>query len=326
MYRVKKQYSQTKFALGGDVTLTLVTDQNQGDVDELIRKLWLSIYLFEKQFSRFIPSSELSTFNRSAGIKQQISPEFKYILETAKNLSQQTGGLFNPFILPALQRAGYKKSMAKGYENDPVEDYSRHKVVDAKLLKIGDNWAEIPYGTAIDLGGCGKGYLADLLADTMVPDWVQGYWFSIGGDVAGQGYDQKGQPWIIEVDQGDTSSKYRIHTSGERWAAATSGTTIRQGTKNGKNWHHIIDPLTLQPSQTDLRMASVYTNRTVTADVLASCAIILGSNKAQVFLKEQAVKGFVLRGEINDKQILRKFGQDIKRKESDKLDKVVQHA
>ena len=182
-----KQYFQTKLALGSDVTLVVVGSEPEAVADELFTSLWHTIYRFERQFSRFIPMSELSAFNRSAGVKTPVTAEFRAILLVAKKLGEQTNGLYNPFILPALQRAGYTKSFVSEYANDSQDDYSKLTVVSLDCLQIGDDWASIPYGTAIDLGGCGKGYLADLLADNEIPEWVKGYWFSIGGDVVGEG-------------------------------------------------------------------------------------------------------------------------------------------
>ena len=90
--------------------------------------LWRVVFSFERSFSRFIPKSELTQLNRLAGLRFEITTEFENLLRTAKGLSQQTGGLYNPFILPALQQAGYRRSAVPGYENDAVDDYSRRRM------------------------------------------------------------------------------------------------------------------------------------------------------------------------------------------------------
>jgi FAD:protein FMN transferase len=310
-----KQYFQTKLALGSDVTLFIVGDQTEAVVAELFTSLWQTIYRFERQFSRFIPMSELSTFNRAAGVKIVITPEFRAILLVAKNLGVQTDGLYNPFILPALQRAGYTRSFVEAYAADRQDDFSKRAVVPVDHLQIGDNWAVIPYGTAIDLGGCGKGYLADQLADNDVPAWVAGYWFSIGGDVVGAGVDILGQPWNIAIQGAHetAASNWQVQTTGARFAAATSGTMIRQGTSGGRDWHHLIDPRTLQPAVSDTSMATVYTVSAVQADVLASCAIILGSHEAVTFLKKHSVVAACLQGtDATGKAINKKFGRALR--------------
>lgn len=314
-------YFQTNIALGSSITLTIVADQ-QADkkINQLFAELWRAIFVFEKQFSRFLPNSELSQFNQKAGTQQPVTPEFHALLKEAKRLSEATAGLFNPFILPALQRAGYKKSVVPGYEEDFQHDYSKLHVAEPKDLKIGDSWASIPYGTAIDVGGCGKGYLADQLAKKAKQEEVRGYWFSLGGDVVGAGHDEHGRPFTVEIrDSPDESApaRWEVRPAGKEFTVATSGTNIRKGVHEGKAWHHILDPRTQLPAETDLTTVSIYGISGVEADVLASSAIILGSKKAGGLLKEfPSVKGYILQGwDSHDKRIEVKHGRAISLKQ-----------
>lgn len=290
--------SQTKQALGGDVSLSVVTSATTEATNLMFDNLWQAVYAFERQFSRFIPMSELSVFNRAAGVKTQISPEFKKLLTSAKALSIKTGGLYNPFILPALQRAGYRQSAAPGYENDAQEDHSFKQVVTVEHLTIGDTWASIPYGTAIDMGGCGKGYLADQLGQTLRDQvGVEGYWLSLGGDVSTRGCDALGKNIMLGIQDAedlDKNTNWVINCPQKHTGVATSGTFRRQNQNDGESWHHIIDPISLEPAITDIRLATICANSALEADVLASCAIILGSENASAFLKKHGATAALL--------------------------------
>lgn len=291
------QYIQSAVALGSAIQLCIITPLDKAAVDSLFAEMWRQIFLFERQCSRFLPGSELSFFNRNAGTKQFISDSFREVLVTAKELSRATGGLYNPFILPALQAAGYDHSFVMGHEHDLQDDHSRKKVVSCDQLEISDDWARIPYGTALDLGGCGKGYIADLLAD-FIESRVDGYWLSIGGDVIAGGVDEAHQPWHVSVQKALGDGKQDIGyvqlKPGERLAVATSGTIVHRGIKDGQLWHHLIDPQTGKPAKTDIRAATVCHTSGVWADVLASCAIIAGSKAAGPFLKKQHATAYVL--------------------------------
>jgi len=300
-----RELSQTKLALGGDVTLSIVTDTSAGAADTLFGELWRQVYKFERQFSRFLPQSELSVFNRSTGLKTSITLDFRQLLLSARLLSQETNGLYNPFILPALQRAGYKKSAVAGYEHDIQADYTDRRVVEVDHLVIGDDWAEIPYGTALDLGGCGKGYLADQLGETLKNQSVQGYWLSLGGDIATMGRDENDKQLILAIRDAknlETASEWVVVCPPEHTSVATSGTYRRKGQDIKKDWHHIIDPLTLEPAVTDIRLATVCAATAVRADVLASCAVILGSKKAPAFLRKHGAVAALLQC-VNDKEV-----------------------
>lgn len=300
------ELSQTHKALGCDVTLAIYSNPVHHQIDLIFADLWRQVFSFEKQFSRFLPMSELSVFNRAAGQKTPITPEFKKLLECAKYFGEKTGGLYNPFILPALQRAGYKQSAAEGYEKDEQEDHSDKRVVDVKFLEIGDTWASIPYGTALDLGGCGKGYLADQLGEYLREQKVEGYWLSLGGDIATYGLDELGETQKLNIQDASDLTKiinYQVECPEQSFGAASSGTFRRLSQIDGKDWHHIIDPITLRPAVTDIKLVTVCADSTVQADVLASCAVILGSSKANKFLKQQGVESALIqfenrRGEI----------------------------
>lgn len=280
------KYYQKQLALGSIVEFCIVSNAPQPQINQLYADLWHTVFAFEKRCSRFLPASELSFLNRRSGLQHHISPELRDILVAAKTLSQRTDGLFNPFILPALQAAGYVHSMVSGHHNDPTDDHSGKDVPPIDQLEIGDTWARIPFNSAIDLGGCGKGYIADQIADTL-PAFVDGFWLSFGGDIIVGGSDEGGTSWKIGIqDARDNNTDITAITVpiGSRVGIATSGTGLRQGIKNGTKWHHIIDPRSLRPAVTDVLTATVCHSSALRADVLASCAVIVGHRAASTFL------------------------------------------
>lgn len=290
-------HHQTKTALGTSIILLLVTNASEARTAELFRQLWLKVFWFEKRFSHFLPDSELCQFNRSAGTRQFVSPEFHDVLAAARDMAALTGGLFNPFILPALQRAGYKNSLLSQYAADTADDYRDRSVVGIDALQLGDDWAEIPYGTALHFGGCGKGYVGDLLAAVMrqFPE-VQGYWFSVGGDIVAYGTDDQRVPWTVHIASAKKGRQYAADLvmsqqeagAGSVVAVATSSVAVRKGVTDGKAWHHIIDPRSMRPADTDVVSSSVRAASLTEADVLASCVIIMGSKAAPDYIRDHS--------------------------------------
>jgi len=289
------QHTQSQEALGGTATIGVVMDAAQ-DSSELFQNLWIQTFRFERQFSRFLPSSELSQFNAQSGVKVPISTEFADILHTAQRLAEQTKGLFNPFILPALQRTGYHSSAVAKYADDPAPDYTARQVVQPTKLELGDDWARIPHGTAIDLGGCGKGYLADLLGQYLRAQGVAGYWIEFSGDIATYGTDEKGQNFTISVKnatkQGTLEELIVCPTT--PFGIATSGTFQRVSQVGTMRGHHIINPETGKPAETDVLLATICAGSAVDSDVLASCAIIVGSKLAPDMLRECKAVSWIL--------------------------------
>ncbi len=282
------EYQDSKIALGGTVTIGFTAELDGKAAASLMRNLWLEVFLFEKRFSRFLPSSELSRFNRQAGRMMEITPAFEDILKTSKMLGSVTKGVFNPFVLPALQRAGYKQSALPGHEDDSVDSYTNRTGASVSELKVQTGRATIPFGTAIDLGGCGKGYLADRLGDRLRESGVDGYWVNLSGDIATYGTDIDGLPMAVAVDDTDVIAV----SPSVRFGIATSGTKQRAGQK--LKGHHIIDPRTFSPAETTIVRATVTADSAVLADVLASCAIIVGIAQAPEYLKAAGALDWLL--------------------------------
>jgi thiamine biosynthesis lipoprotein len=291
-----KTAHEQRQALGTTVTLSIIAKDDTVDLSGLLRELWLEVFLFEKRCSRFLPDSELSQFNRAAGIKQNVSPEFMTILRAARDLGIRTEGLYNPFVLPALQKAGYVGSLVPEHADDPVDNYSQRSMARVEQLDIGEDLGvTIPYGTAIDLGGCGKGFLGDLLARLADKQpGLQGYWFSVGGDVVTWGFDQDSLPWKVAISPSfrDNGKKIAdvVLPDGNHYAVATSTTVLRKGTHQGRRWHHIIDPRTGLSSESNVELASIVAHSLLEADVLASSAIILGSDDMVPMLEAWGVR------------------------------------
>ncbi len=271
-------YSDTKVALGSNCVITVSTIETDVKfINKLFQQLWLKIFQFEQNFSRFLPDSQLTKFNAMAGIKQPISPEFRELLLACRKYAVMTRGIFNPFILPVLENVGYDHSFLPGFEKDRYEKHSRAQLIDLKSLEIFDHEAFIPKNSAIDLGGLGKGFLADKLANFLLgyKDKIMGFWISLGGDIHTYGLEESYKPWkiYIEKDLNDNLA-YIESIKDQSLSIATSGVNYRRGIKENKNWHHIIDPRTGLSAKTDLLSATVVGHSTIYCDVLASCLII----------------------------------------------------
>jgi thiamine biosynthesis lipoprotein len=288
-------YQQYKYVLGSDAYLTIVAPKS-ATLEKVFYKLWQTIDEFEKKFSRFLPTSELSNLNKRAGENVELSKEFIGLLKLTKQLSLNTKELFNPFILPSLQKAGYIGSWPNTNQKKAEINYLEREITDISLLHIGENWASIPKNSALDFGGIGKGYLLDLLAKLM-PKQLNNFWFSIGGDLICRGSDVEGHDWKINI-QDALNPKENIgfisNQKGQQLAVATSGITKRKGHYNKKKWHHIIDPKSTKPAITDVLTATVSTESGATADVYAKCLVIIGSKKAPNFIQQNKIQAAAL--------------------------------
>lgn len=281
-----KLFQQTGIALSADVILTVILPDS-AESGTVFAALWSQINLFEQKFSRFLPESELTKLNHFAGESVRISSGFGQLLQAAKDMSQKSDGIFNPFILPALCQAGYCQSWTDSDTPSDKIDYANlQQFTKYDQIKIGKGWAKIPVKTAIDLGGIGKGCLLDQLAQYLENQAINNYWLSLGGDILCNGTDIDKSSWSIDISDALRPEKTvdLISNDGKKLAIATSGITKRKGFSDGRAWHHLIDPTSSQPAVTDILTATVCAKTATLADITAKCFVIIGSGNAQKIL------------------------------------------
>jgi thiamine biosynthesis lipoprotein len=236
----------------------------------------------EARFTRFVMDSELARLNAGDGRYVPVSPEMFAMLEAALWAYQESAGLVNAAILPALTAAGYdrpfRQGLAQPASTEPVHVPGLPEVL---ILDGTTRSVALAPGAALDLGGIAKGALADLLIDELGEDAL----CNLGGDVRVRGNGPEGDGWHIGLCD-------RSAVAVRGGAVCTSGTTRRRW---GQSMHHLIDPTTGMPVKTDLAEVSVITDFALRGEVYAKCAMLLGASAGLAFLESRGVRYAVVR-------------------------------
>lgn len=210
----------------------------------------------EQMMSRFRPDSELSQLNR-AGHIECASHDLVRVIELALEARATTGGLFDPTVHDALLAAGYDRSFEEIVAEDEV---GTAPVTCGGDITVAGLRLELAEGTRVDLGGIGKGYAVDRACELLAlsgPCLV-----NAGGDLA-----VRGGTWPVAVDGSLTLQL-------ENGALATSGSDRRRWQRGGRDQHHLIDPTTGRPAESQFLRVTVVAGTATEADVLAKVAYL----------------------------------------------------
>jgi thiamine biosynthesis lipoprotein len=231
----------------------------------------------EARFTRFVTDSELARLNAGDGRYVPVSAEMFAMLEAALWAYQESAGLVNAAILPALTAAGYDRPFRQGLAHPAALVPTQVPGLPEVLILDGTTRSvALAPGAALDLGGIAKGALADLLIDELGEDAV----CNLGGDVRVRGNGPEGDGWHIGLCD-------RSAVAVRDGAVCTSGTTRRRW---GQSMHHLIDPKTGMPVKTDLAEVSVITDFALRGEVYAKCAMLLGASAGRAFLESRGVR------------------------------------
>ncbi len=152
-------------------------------------------------------------------------------------------------------------------------------------LAVDGHQVTLPVGTGFDPGGIGKGLAADLVVDELRAHGALGACVNLGGDVrvAGLGPDPADRGWTVEVRlpeprRAGAGDPALVRIGLADGAVATSTTRLRRWTgPDGMARHHLIDPRSGRPSDTDLDLATVVAADAWVAEVLAKAVILRGA-------------------------------------------------
>lgn len=211
----------------------------------------------EQVMSRFRDDSELSRLNRDGSLTASI--DLARVVELALDAREATAGLFDPTVHDALVDAGYGRPFDELPGDGPAAEHGRRcggsVTIDGPRIALGP-------GTHLDLGGIGKGYAVDRVADQL---GVAGPCLvNAGGDLV-----VRGGAWPVGITDDLTLEL----TQG---AMCTSGSDRRHWTRGGERLHHLIDPATGRPARTDVLRATVVAGSAVEGEVLAKVAFLGG--------------------------------------------------
>jgi thiamine biosynthesis lipoprotein len=229
----------------------------------------------ERRWSRFLEDSEVSTLNREAGSWVPVSPDTLTLIERAKTAWWLSGGAFDPTVLGAVIRAGYDRSFELlGPEPAPRSGHCL-LAIGASDIAIEGNNVRLSAGTGFDPGGIGKGLAADLVCAEMMAAGAEGVCVNLGGDVRVAGAAPDGA-WTIAIEHPWYATPITLIGLADG-AVATSTTLRRRWQSDGQTRHHVIDPRTGLPSETDLTLATVVASEAWVAEVLAKAVLLAGA-------------------------------------------------
>ncbi len=221
-------------------------------------------------------TSDISRVNSSADSFVELSDECFSLISTAFDVSLKTDGNFDITIYPAVKLWGFTTSdnyVPTDYELDEVRKYIDYKQVnldpDTKSVKI-------PGGVNLDLGGIAKGYISDKASYILKEQGVTSAILNLGGNIRLIGAKPNGESFKIGVKSPFNDGYFGI-VEAKDTNISTAGGYERYFEKDGKRYHHILDPYTASPANTDVLSATVIGEKGEICDALSTSAVVMGS-------------------------------------------------
>ncbi len=251
---------ETRFLL--DTAVTITADCTQEVIDSAFKK----VKSYEKLLSRTVKESEISEINSSSG-EVSISEDTKTVISRGLYFGALTNGRFDITICPVSSLWDFKNQIVPSKD----EIASALKSVDYEGVKVFENTVYCGE-KQIDLGGIGKGYIADRLLEYLKEKGAKNGKIDLGGNLIVFGDREYNIGIIKPFETEKIAASVKIRNK----SIVTSGIYERSFKKNGRRYHHILDPETGYPVESDLYSATIISDSSMDGDALATCCILLG--------------------------------------------------
>jgi thiamine biosynthesis lipoprotein len=282
--------------MGSELKLT-AAGANERVALDAFEAVFAEFERLESLMSTWRPGSDIARLNDAAGVQPvAVSPEVLEVLEISQQVSEWTDGMFDVTFgaLTALWKFDHDQDnsipdAASIRERLPLINY-RDVVIDARARTAFLRRK----GMRVNLGGIGKGYAVDRAAVILRERGVRDFMIQAGGDlyVSGRRGDR---PWRLGIrDPRGPADRIFAAIELADGTFSTSGDYERAFVKNGRRYHHILDPRTGQPAAR-CRSVTLVTPRAVLADALAKGVFILGPEAGMALIERlPSVEGVIV--------------------------------
>ena len=225
--------------------------------------------------------SDVYNINHSGGEKVKVAKETAALLQRAKELSKSTKGAFDVSIYPLVKLWGFD---TKAYKVPQISEIIQAlSLVSYKEIKIDGDFVGIEKGMSVDLGAIAKGYIGERLFSILKNQGISRGIVNLGGMVITYCEDEIAEDFTIGVEYPDSGEVFATFNSQEGFTV-TSGAYQRYFEEDGKRYHHIIDPKSGKPSDSDISSVTIITKDAVSGDALSTAFFVMGIEKTLEYI------------------------------------------
>ncbi len=308
-------YKESRIVMDTFCTITVVSSSEE-KAREAIEVGFVRIKKLEQLLNFFSPESEITAINRASGSSPvKVSKETLEIIKKAVEIADYTNGAFDPTIGPVMKLWGFPKQAPKSSTIPSIDEIKNAlRFVDYKKIKMNISASEVfleKKGMELDLGGIAKGYAADMAIEAIKAKGIKAALVAIAGDIKGFGLKPDLQPWKVGIQSprpADSKSKIGeedifVSLYLKDKAISTSGDYQRFFIKQGRRYHHILDPR-IGYSTSNVISVSVIAPHGFMADGLSTGIFVLGREKGIKLLESKGLDGIIV--DANEKIFLTK--------------------
>ncbi len=254
---------------------------NKKDASRILDNVFEIAVKYDKIFSSKQTYGEVYRLNQTGMSDNQ---DIYQMLQTADFYNKATGGIFDYTLFALIQLWNIETALSAP---NPQQ-------IAAALEKCGTDKVAFENGKitlydniAIDVGGIAKGKILDLICKYLKSEGINDFIINGGGDIVLSGLFNGKREWNIAIKDPFTEGSVSGYIQTTDVTIVTSGDYERFFVaEDGKRYHHILNPETGYPAESDVSSVTVISPDSVCADALSTALFVMGTDKGLDFVNQ----------------------------------------
>jgi len=253
----------------------------------------------EKEMSTYRADSEISRFNVSRSTNwYPVSTNLMRAVAASLELAVKSEGALDPTVYPLVQAWGFGPVRRVGQMPTVTEiAIARTKVghTNVQVRASPPAVRKLRPFVSLDVNAVAMGLAADLAKARLQQLGCANFLIDLGGEFAAVGEGPEGKGWPVGIEQpGSEGKRIQRVVMLKDESLATSGDDRNFREINGKRYHHIIDPRTGWPAETQIASATVIHASCAQADGWATAMVVMGRERGLALAKENKLRVILL--------------------------------
>lgn len=283
--------AKTDFCLDTQCTITIY-DTNEAlnpdgamameEAEEILDDAFDEIRRYENILSRTVEGSDVDRINKAGGQSTEVSQETMDVIQLCMEAGLISDGKFDMTIGAVTDLWDFKSENPKLPQQSDIEK-ALSTVDFTKMRTQGSSVTFTNPETRVDFGGVAKGYIADCIGEFLKEKGVKKAIVNLGGNIVTIGQKDAETLWNIGIERPYSDRTEIMGTVQVADATVvTSGIYERNFEQDGVLYHHVLDPATGYPVETDLEAITLVAaeGNSGFCDSLSTICILLGKDKA----------------------------------------------
>lgn len=273
------------YSLGTLNVIRLYGCENESVTDVILKRM----EEIDDHMSAFKELSDISQINLHSG--NSFVPVHKdtwEVLNRALWYYRNTNGAFDITIRPLTKLWNINKNNNYISTENLIRS-AKEKVNASKLILDSVSVSaklDIPNGD-IDLGGIAKGYAADEVKRIAIEYGISSGLINLGGNIVTFGRKPDKSQWKVGIQHPlAPRGEYLGIITAEDKTIVTSGSYEKFFIKDKIRYHHILDPRTGYPADSNLLSVTAVCDKSIDADALTTSLFVLGFEEGKELLNK----------------------------------------